>query len=201
MSIEAAEKFKADLTDKFVVVQENVPELRRFAGLTGKVKTVNMSCRALVEFDGPADISWYDIDPAYLKVIDEPLKKQAAPTKSAAQAETKPAAKKSAGQKVGGKSPLELARQQGSGKAAATVGTETAVESKPAGKKLSPLERARRQDAAGKAKQAEPAPTEAAKTFATPPKPSGKKLSPLEQARRQDAGKTSANSNETPEAS
>jgi hypothetical protein len=70
MSIELAEKLKQKLTDQWVVVDPNVPELKRFAEWTGKVKTVNMSCRALVEFDGPVDIGWYDIDPAYLTVVD-----------------------------------------------------------------------------------------------------------------------------------
>ena len=53
-TIEKAERLKKELTDKWVVVAANAPELKRFANLTGKVKTVNMSCRALVEFDGPA---------------------------------------------------------------------------------------------------------------------------------------------------
>src|SRR5262245_19220105 len=56
MSIDLAEKLKEKLTDKFVVVDDKVPELKRFANWTGKVKTVNMNCRALVEFDGPVDI-------------------------------------------------------------------------------------------------------------------------------------------------
>ena len=72
MSIQRAEQLKRELTDKFVVVADGVPELRRFAGLTGRVKTVNMSSRALVQFDGPADIGWYDIDPSYLVVVDAP---------------------------------------------------------------------------------------------------------------------------------
>ncbi len=74
MSIARAEQLKRDLTDKFVVVADGVPELRRFRGLTGRVKTVNMSCRVLVQFDGPADIGWYDIDPSYLAVVDGAVK-------------------------------------------------------------------------------------------------------------------------------
>ena len=53
---EQAELLKKQYTDKYVVVKSGAPELRRFQGLTGVVKTVNMSCRALVLFDGPADI-------------------------------------------------------------------------------------------------------------------------------------------------
>ena len=88
MSIERAEQLKCELTDKWVVVAPNLPELRRFSALTGKVKTVNMNCRALVEFDGPEDISWYDIDPQFLTVVDGPRPKAKVEEKA------KPAAKK-----------------------------------------------------------------------------------------------------------
>ena len=174
MLAETAETLKSELTDKYVVVTEGVAELRRFVGLTGRVKTVNMNGRALVEFDGPADISWYDIDPSYLTVIDAPLPKQKA-------AESKPAESKAAGdkpapKKSGGMSPLEMARQQGAAgakKPAAESGGE---------KKLSPLELARQQGAAGAAK-----PTETPKPAASDD--GGKKLSPLELARQQGAAK------------
>jgi len=66
---------KQEFTDKYVVVDEQRPELRRFRGLTGTVRTVNMSGRALVEFDGNNNIGWFDIDPSFLQVIDEPLAK------------------------------------------------------------------------------------------------------------------------------
>lgn len=180
MLIERAEQLKRELTDQWVVVKEGVPELRRFVGLTGQVKTVNMNCRVLVQFDNPVDISWYDIDPAFLTVVDEPLPKKepekedkkkdapkakAAPKKAsggmspleaaraqgAAGADAKPAAKSG-----GGMSPLELARQQGAGgdsakaKAPATDGE----------KKLSPLELARQQGAGGAAPATEEAPSE-----------------------------------------
>src|SRR5437870_5307618 len=81
MSFAQIEKLKKQLTDKYVVVDASVPELRRFKGLTGTIKTVNMSGRALVEFDGPADISWYDIEPSYLQVVEQPVKKVAEPVK------------------------------------------------------------------------------------------------------------------------
>ncbi|MCA9090015.1 MAG: hypothetical protein KDA90_15445 [Planctomycetaceae bacterium] len=159
MSIARAEELKRELTNKYVVVQDNIPELKRFQGLTGTVKTVNMSCRALVMFDGPVDIGWYDIDPTYLKVIDEPLPKKKAAAAHAAPA--KPAAAPKPAAATGGKSPLELARQQGAAKADG------------GGKKLSPLELARQQ---GAAKTADAAGGE-------------KKLSPLELARMQGAAK------------
>src|SRR5580704_13788507 len=117
MSIETAEKLKAQLTDKYVVVKHGVAELKRFESLTGLVKTVNMSGRALVQFDGPVDISWYDIDPQYLSVVEAPAKKAAAEkhagTKEAA-AKATPAPAAAAGKpavaKPAGMSPLEMAR-------------------------------------------------------------------------------------------
>ena len=72
MIFEHIEKLKKQYTDKYVVVDEGRPELKRFRGLTGTVKTVNMSGRALVEFDGYNNIGWYDIDPVFLKVVDAP---------------------------------------------------------------------------------------------------------------------------------
>lgn len=209
MSIEAAEKLKHELTDRFVIVAEDVAELRRFIGLTGRVKTVNMNCRALVEFDAPEDISWYDIDPSYLTVVDEPLKKTSQPAakESAAAAKPTPAAakpKSTAGKK---KSPLELAREQDAARkaaasAATTADTATAdtatadtatadtatTDTAPAQKKLSPLERARMQDAGKAAAQTEPTAEKPAAPVAKA-EPAGKKLSPLERARLQDSKK------------
>ena len=167
MLIERAEQLKRELTDQWVVVKTDVPELRRFEGLTGKVKTVNMNCRVLVQFDNPVDISWYDIDPDYLTVVDEPL-----PKKEPEKAEKKaaPAAKAAPKKAAGGMSPLEAARAQGAGGKSA---------SKPAPQKggagLSPLELARQQGASGESK-------------ATDSAAGNKKLSPLEQARQQGAG-------------
>jgi hypothetical protein len=182
MSIELAEQLKRDFTDKYVVVSEGVAELRRFEGLTGTVKTVNMNGQALVEFAGTEDIGWYDINPAYLKVVDAPVKKApAAKPAEKTEAKAKPAAKKSAG-----KSPLEMARAQGAAGATKTPSAKKA-EAKPAAsgsKKLSPLEMARQQGAAGSG-AAKPAAAKAEKTETA--KPAGKKLSPLELARQQGA--------------
>ncbi len=115
-TIEKAERLKKELTDKWVVVA-NAPELKRFANLTGKVKTVNMSCRALVEFDGPVDIGWYDIDTSYLTVVDAPQPKKAAAhaEKPAAKAAPAPAAAPAAG----GGSPLDKIRAASAKPAAA----------------------------------------------------------------------------------
>jgi hypothetical protein len=209
MSIEQAEQLKRDLTDKWVVVDKTTPELRRFSGLTGKVKTVNMSCRALVEFNGSADIGWYDIDPSFLTVVDEPVKKEkaAAPAK----AEKKPAA---GGKPSGGGSPLDAIRKAGGGaakKPAAGGSPLDAIRKAAAGgapKKSaaggSPLDMIRKQGAGGAAPAEEAAPepvaeepvveaapveeTAPAEAAATPAEDlSG--LSPVEQIRRQGAFK------------
>jgi hypothetical protein len=214
MSIELAEKLKQKLTDKWVMVDSSVPELRRFANWTGKVKTVNMSCRALVEFDGPVDIGWYDIDPAFLTVVDGPRPKAAPEAKAKAAA---PAAEKkpAAAAKPAGLSPLEAARAQGAAKAgAAPAAAAPAAVAPVAGKKPSPLDMIRKQGAAkpgGAATPAAPTPEPAAQaapapataTPAEPPAaaapaataptptttPDGRKLSPLELARMQGAAK------------
>lgn len=136
MSIDLAEKLKEKLTDKFVLVDASVPELKRFANWTGKVKTVNMNCRALVEFDGPVDISWYDIDPAYLTVVDAPIKRAApAPVAKAPASTAAPSAKPAA---PAGKSPLDAIRaQQAATKPSAAAGAMP-----------SPLDMIRKQQAA-----------------------------------------------------
>lgn len=45
MVFEQIEKLKRDFTDKYVVVDSDRPELRRFQAMTGVVKTVNMNGR------------------------------------------------------------------------------------------------------------------------------------------------------------
>lgn len=211
MSIERAEQLKEKLTDKFVVVDNSIPELRRFANWTGKVRTVNMSCRALVEFDGPVDIGWYDINPDYLIVVDGPRPKAAPAAKAPAKAPAataataaKPAAAKPAA--AAGKSPLDAIRAQQAAKAA---GGAPAAAPAAAGAKLSPLDMIRKQQAA-KAAGAEaaapvaeaPAPVAAAPEpapAAAPPAekpalpttgPDGKPLSKLDLIRMQGAKKS-----------
>lgn len=133
MVFEHIEKLKRDYTDKYVLVDDSRPELARFKDMPGHVKTVNMSGRALVEFDAYANIGWYDIDVDYLKVIDRPIpkepEKKAAPTKkpAAAKATATPAA---TGKKL---SPLEMARMQGAAGAKGKEATQAATqEAKPA---------------------------------------------------------------------
>ena len=73
MVFEHIENLKRIYTDQLVVVDDSRTELGRFQGQTGTVKTVNMSGRALVEFDGYNNIGWYDIDVDFLKLVDEPV--------------------------------------------------------------------------------------------------------------------------------
>lgn len=122
MVFEQIEQLKRQYTDKYVVVDATRPELARFRDRTGQVKTVNMSGRALVQFDGgDNNIGWYDIGLDFLKVVDKPLPKPAAEEKPAR--ETKPAAPAKSGGSaapapVGEKKPsvAEMARAGGAPK-------------------------------------------------------------------------------------
>ncbi len=202
MSIDLAEKLKEKLTDKFVLVDASVPELKRFANWTGKVKTVNMNCRALVEFDGPVDISWYDIDPAYLTVVDAPIKRAVPAAKAPAAKAASPATPAAKPPAPAGKSPLDAIRaQQAAAKPAAAP---------IAGAKPSPLDMIRKQQAAKAAiaapavvtetavapvevvavVEAAPTPVVAAPKAALPTTgPDGKPLSKLDMIRMQGAAK------------
>jgi len=110
MVFEHIEKLKQEYTDKFVIVDESRPELRRFKGLTVTVRTVNMSGRALVEFDAYCNIGWYDIDVDYLSIIDKPLAKP-----EPAKAEKKPAAKPAAKKKAAAKKPAAAPAKKAGG--------------------------------------------------------------------------------------
>jgi hypothetical protein len=127
------EKLKQELTDQYVVVNSDIPELKRFDGHVGQVKTVNMNGRALVEFNAWNNIGWYDIDTHSLKVVPKPEpaaegKKAEAPRAAAPQAAAKPPA----GEKK--LSPLEMARMQGGAKGAppAKSAGDKPVTAKPA---------------------------------------------------------------------
>ncbi|MEO2048968.1 MAG: hypothetical protein ABGX16_20620 [Pirellulales bacterium] len=139
MISEKIEKIKSDYTDKYVVVQAEQPELARFKGYVGQVKTVNMNGRALVEFgEFNQNIGWYDIELDYLKVVDKPSKKeaQAKESKKAAPAAKGPKNKSAAsGEKK--LSPLELARQQGSAKSSGVTSAQKPKSTGAAGGKKS----------------------------------------------------------------
>src|SRR5262249_53700335 len=111
MIFDHIEKLKQQYTDKYVVVDESRPELKRFRGLTGSIKTVNMSGRALVEFDGYSNIGWYDIDPAFLKIVDAPPPKPVESKKEKAAAPKAEAKAPAAATKpVGEKKPAAAAK-------------------------------------------------------------------------------------------
>src|SRR5438045_9737139 len=76
------DSLKRSWTDKYVLVDETRPELKLFLGQTGTVKAVNMNGRCLVQFDGHNNIGWYDIDPSFLKIIEQPLPKPEAKGKA-----------------------------------------------------------------------------------------------------------------------
>ena len=63
------EELKREWTDQFVEVNAERPELKRFAGIVGRVITVNHNNKALVDFQ---DGGWYDIAASseYLKKLD-----------------------------------------------------------------------------------------------------------------------------------
>lgn len=63
------EALKREWTDQFVEVNVERPELKRFAGIVGRVVTVNQSNKALVDFQ---DGGWYDISASeeYLRKLD-----------------------------------------------------------------------------------------------------------------------------------
>jgi hypothetical protein len=94
MSAEGIDKLRQQLTDQYVVVQGDRPELARFRGQTGRVKTVNCNGRVLVQFDGFGNRGWYDIAPDYLQVVPKPEPKL--PEKLAAKVAVKPAVAKPA---------------------------------------------------------------------------------------------------------
>jgi len=126
------EQLKHEYTDQYVVVDADRPELARFKGITGQVKTINMSGRALVQFDAHNNAGWYDIALDYLKVVDKP------------EPEPKPAA---SGKATSGKAAA--AKEPSPEKPPAKP--EPAKEPKP-----SPLELARMEKQARQAAQAEP---------------------------------------------
>jgi len=63
------ESLKREWTDQYVHVNPEQPELRRFAGIVGRVVTVNCNNKALVDFQ---DGGWYDVSASeqYLRKLD-----------------------------------------------------------------------------------------------------------------------------------
>jgi hypothetical protein len=65
----AFEALKREWTDQYVEVNPDYPELKRFAGIVGRVVTVNFNRKAVVDFQ---DGGWYDITASsdYLRKLD-----------------------------------------------------------------------------------------------------------------------------------
>jgi hypothetical protein len=63
------EALAQEWTDQFVTVNDSLPELKRFAGIVGRVVTVNWNNKAIIDFQ---DGGWYDITASgeYLKKLD-----------------------------------------------------------------------------------------------------------------------------------
>jgi len=57
-TIDQIESLKREWTDQLVEVNPDHPELRRFAGIVGRVVTVNFNGKAVIDFQ---DGGWYDI--------------------------------------------------------------------------------------------------------------------------------------------
>jgi hypothetical protein len=121
MVVEQIERMKREYTDKYVVVDSTRPELARFRDVVGRVKTVNMNGRALVEFDEyHLNIGWYDIAPEFLKVVDKPPPKAPKPeAKKAPPAVKKPAAQAAPAAKPGKPLVADLLAAARGGKPAA----------------------------------------------------------------------------------
>ncbi|HEV3021622.1 MAG TPA: hypothetical protein VGX76_04120 [Pirellulales bacterium] len=198
MVFDQIESLKQQYTDKYVVVDESRAELARFRGLAGQIKTVNMSGRALVEFEAYNNIGWYDIDLDFLKVVDKPPPKPAEGHAKPAKAEAKaaPAKPKAEPAPAGEKklSPLEMARAQGAAKKpaeGAKKSTSDVLAAARAGKAAAPA-----------AKEAPAAKAAPAKAEAKPAAPAGvdkKKLSTsdiLAAARAKGGGAPAAKASE-----
>ena len=69
---EQVDQLRQRFSDQYVMVSGDRHDLARFQGVVGQVKTVNLSGRALVQFDANNDRAWYDIALDSLKVVDKP---------------------------------------------------------------------------------------------------------------------------------
>jgi hypothetical protein len=69
------DELKQIWTDRYVQARSDRPELKRFEGRVGRIVTVNLSGKAIVDF---ADGAWYDIPASeeYLTIVsDEAVRK------------------------------------------------------------------------------------------------------------------------------
>ena len=61
MDFQRIERLREEYAGQYVVVDGDMPELARYRGKIGRVKTVSANGRALVQFDG-GDRGWHDIE-------------------------------------------------------------------------------------------------------------------------------------------
>jgi hypothetical protein len=180
MFADRIDQMKRDYTDKYVVVDGTRPELARFRDVVGRVKTVNMSGRALVEFDDyHLNLGWFDIDPEFLKVVDKPPPK--APKTEAKKAAPKPTL------------PGEVASATAKPRSAATKAGKPSV--------AEMLAAARAGGAGGAAKAGAPAPAKAnAESPAAPAKVDRSKMSVADMLAAARAGGASGSATAAPKA-
>jgi len=121
------ERLKREWTGKRVAVASDATTLRRFRGVLGTVVTLNMNGRALVRFDGSADIGWYDIALRELQAVVAPPAPEEVtpptsgepPVTSSSRPKIQPAendASETKAKPEKAMSILELARRQGAAK-------------------------------------------------------------------------------------
>lgn len=65
----ALDALRREWIDQYVLVNADRPELKRFAGIVGRVVTVNNNGKALIDFQ---DGAWYDISASseFLQKLD-----------------------------------------------------------------------------------------------------------------------------------
>jgi len=66
-SEEIHQRLVREWTDQYVTVSPGRPEVQRFAGVVGRVVTVNWNNKAVVDFQ---DGGWYDLSPECLSKLD-----------------------------------------------------------------------------------------------------------------------------------
>lgn len=121
------ERLKREWTGRRVAVASEAPRLRRFRTILGTVVTLNMNGRALVRFDGPVDIGWYDVALADLNPVAAPPPPEERlpppPGEPPVTSATQPKPKSASGPTAEKQSPpaaplsiLEIARRQGAAK-------------------------------------------------------------------------------------
>lgn len=71
MLVEHLEALKQQYVGRTVEISSARPQLARFAGRKGLVKTINFNGQALVQFEGP-DQAWYDVDLDQLTIVTDP---------------------------------------------------------------------------------------------------------------------------------